>query len=87
MAIPAEHVVTEKEALLLEQAALENPPAPLPTPDEVKAANAYFQSNPEANAAGLLAAWGSVMLLHDLAGEHLSRTAEIEEESKEKETD
>jgi hypothetical protein len=85
MSVSSQHIVTEKEALLLEQAALENPPAPLPTPEAIKAANTYFQSEPKADAAALFAAWGSAMLLHDLATEHLARPAETDEEPDEKE--
>jgi hypothetical protein len=85
MTISAQFVPTEKEAVLLDQAALENPPAPLPTPEEVKAANAYFQTNSESNTGGLFAAWGSVILLHDLAAEHLAPSTQLEEEPKEEE--
>ncbi len=85
MAVSVQHVVTERELILLDQAALDNPPAPMPTPEEVRAADTFFQSNPETATAGLFAAWGSVMLLHDLAAEHLSRPIDIDEEPKEKE--
>jgi hypothetical protein len=61
----------------------EVPAAPLhvspPTAEQVQATDKVFANASESRAAlGLLGVWSSVMLLHDLAAEHLGRLTEEE---------
>src|SRR5438093_5080716 len=61
-------------------------PVPPPTPEQVRAAEALFaaQERESATVAGLLGMWTGVMLLNDLAQEHLSEPAgEVEPDEEE----
>jgi len=61
-------------------------PVPPPTPEQVQAAEALFaaQDRESSTVAGLLGMWTGVMLLNDLAHEHLSEPVdELEDEEEE----
>ncbi len=75
IALPPTKLVVEAPA----QPVVEAPGAalPAPTPEQVRAADGVFAGRKESETvAGLIGMWTGVLLLHDLAVEHLDRPKE-----------
>jgi hypothetical protein len=73
-------VVVPKSDLVIEVPMAQVPAAPLPVPaptaQRLEALDDIFaQQGEDRTVMGLLGVWGSVMLLHDLAAEHLAPPA------------
>jgi hypothetical protein len=77
IALPDTKLVVEAPA----RPVVEAPSAalPAPTPEQVRAADGVFADRKESDTvAGLIGMWTGVLLLHDLAVEHLDRPDEEE---------
>jgi hypothetical protein len=77
-------VLVPRSDLVIEVPMAQVPAAPLhlpaPTAERIEAVDGVFsQSSEDRSAMGLLGVWGSVLLLHDLAAEHLARPANPDE--------
>jgi hypothetical protein len=78
-------VLVPRSDLIIEVPMAQVPAAPLnrlptPTQEQVQVVDGVFtQTSDDRSAMGLLGVWGSVLLLHDLAAEHLSPPRDLEE--------
>jgi hypothetical protein len=77
-------VVVPKTDLIIEVPMAQVPAAPVhvspPTAEHIQAVDGVFTPSEENWAAmALFGIWGSAMLLHDLAADHLSRPKDLDE--------
>jgi hypothetical protein len=76
-------VLVPRSDVVIEVPMAQVPAAPLhvpaPTAERLEAIDGVFsQPNEDHSAMGLLGIWGSVLLLHDLAAEHLARPSDLD---------
>jgi hypothetical protein len=61
------------------------PPPPLPSAEEMRAADAVFAEHKDSSiVAGMFGLWSGALLLHDLATEHFAAPADEDEQEEEK---